>query len=360
MKIRVLYVAALVAITLVSCSKNDGANLVVPDGRPAKLSISIKDPMMIRATGEPSSTDNVIKTFTVWVFDAAGKLLAQETSANDANSIQDIDVTTSAKEAYVMANCDNANVTGINSKAALLNFIGTLDDTADQSARRWATGSDLALSFTPTGTDGSYEGSSNIALSFIAARITVKIINNMTGYDATNTDGHLVLKKVTVLNGGHNTRLFGTTLVPDPMKWISGIQNDSFGFWPASNITAGSSLLVNDIAADDFTTTYHYYVFENKATTADEFPAIVTLIGEFDGKLTYFPVHLTPYEMFSTGSVDNGVERGHSYNITITLSTDPGIGGGGEPDPTTPVEKAKFDVEISINDWTPVTLGKEF
>lgn len=358
MKIKTLCVAALAAITFASCSKDDGGNLAVADGQPAKLSISIKEPVLTRATGTPATTDQTVTTFTVWVFDAAGKLLAKETSAAGANTIQDIDVTTSAKEAYVIANCDNSSVTDITTKAGLLNFIGNLDTSASQAAKRWATGSDLGITFTLSG-PGTYEGSSTIELNFIAARITVGIVNDMTGYDATNANGDLVLQKVAVLNGGMGSKLFGSSLVPSPMQWGSGIADDNFSYWPSSNVSVWNQL-TNDIVADDFTTKYYYYVFENAATSADEFPTIVTLVGEFDGAPVYFPVHLTPYEIFSTGTVADGVKRGHSYDITIILKTDPSIGGGGETDPTKPVEKAKYDVEISIADWIPVTLGKEF
>lgn len=363
MKIKFLFATLLAAITFASCSNDDGTN-VVPAGQPAKMSVTIKQPTRVRAIGAAATTDQTITTFTVWIFNADGTLAATATASDGSDKIENIEVTTSATDAYVIANCDQSTVTGITTKQALLDYVGNLANTANQTAARWATGKNAtALTFTPA--DGTYEGSATIALDFIAARITVKIVNGMTGYDATAEDGSLVLEKVAVLNAGGTSKLFGTSLIPATKTWISGIADNSFEYWPAANVTVDGTLLSNDIPADDFTTTYHYYAFENDATSPENSPTIVTLVGEYAGAKTYFPVHLAPYETFKTGDVADGVKRGHSYDITITLKTDPtiggGEGGGGETDPTKPaVAKAKFDVEISINDWIPVTLEKEF
>lgn len=358
---RSIFVAALAVVAFASCSKDNNEGGKIPAGKDAKLNITIDAPEMSRATGSPATGDANVTGFTVWIFNNNGGLEAKETAAS-GTTITGIDVTTNATEAYVVANCDDATVAAINTKDALLAYLGVLDGNASQAAKRWATGADTNLTFTADGS-GNYSGSSTIALKFIAARITVKIVPTgkmLTDYDAANTDGDLVLEKVAVLNGGHNSKLFGTSLVPSTMKWIAGIADNSFANWPASNVTVNGGLLSNAIAADDFTTTYHYYVFENAAITAATFPTIVTLVGEFDGDPIYFPVHLAPYEKFKSGTLTNGVERGKSYDITITLSGDPANGGGGGTDPTVPTVDAKYDISISITDWIPVPLEKEF
>ncbi len=60
-------------------------------------------------------------------------------------------------------------------------------------------------------------------------------------------------------------------------------------------------------------------------------------------------------------SSSNGIQRGNSYNITITLSGDAKVGdGGGVHDPTVSVKNVELMATIVIDDWTPVPLGKNF
>lgn len=110
------------------------------------------------------------------------------------------------------------------------------------------------------------------------------------------------------------------------------------------------------------TDTYYYYVFENDATTAAHLPTIVTLLGtDDDGSPLSWPVHLAPYEQWTTGSGSvSSIERGKSYNINIKLTSDATNGGGGTWPPTEPVISSTVEITVSLTDWVPVTLAKEF
>jgi hypothetical protein len=295
-----------------------------------------------------------------------------------------MDVTTQAKTVYVVANGGDltGKITSITQLTStyLLDLDGATED-GKQANARWATGS-AAISFKQQ-PDNSFKASPKVDLVFVAARISVKILADedmATYYNSGASDGSLVLTDVAVLNARGQSKLFGTSLIPAnytaAKKYYEGLANNSFKYYPtAGNFTLASADLLNDGigtyngSEKKFVNTFYYYVFENDATKAEEFPTIVTLKGTYGGKDIYFPVHLASYEEFTDGSDNvNGVIRGKSYNITITLTGDPrkAEGGdypgdtGGTDDPTNPVVNAKVTVSVELKTWTPVGLGKRF
>ncbi len=78
-------------------------------------------------------------------------------------------------------------------------------------------------------------------------------------------------------------------------------------------------------------------------------------------------MHLPNYEQFSSGTFD-GLTRGLSYDIVVTLSGEPkkDTGGnypgdtGGSTDPTKPMLTGKVNVSITAAAWTPKELNKTF
>lgn len=363
-----LAVCAMFATT--SCS-NDDENLdVVKDGKKAMLNIEISEPTMTRATGAPAS--DVVSNYTVFVTNQSDQIGWKKYSDSGSNmtGASAMEVSNSAKHVYIVANAGDLRST-ITSMTELNNFLADLNGAATinglQTTARWATGS-TASALTFADVSGEQVANASITLTFIAARITVSIVNGMTGYDALNSNDDLVLKNVAVLNARGESKLFTTPwLIPATpttgKKFYEGIVNNNFPLYPATGtFTVATSLLNNSITADDFTTTYHYYVFENDATTAAEHPTIVTLVGTFDGKTIYYPVHLADYETFTAGSNASGedfIKRGRSYNITINMKVDP-TNPGGVIDPFVPLADGKVNISLSLTDWIPVTLGKEF
>lgn len=357
--------AAAVALTFgaTSCNNDDDAVTTNGAGEKASISIGITSPDMSRATANNVGSipaDNTVTDFTAFVLDGGTLKSGYSNSGASLN----ITATTAATKIYVVANA--GDLTSITTESALLNYTADLNGTGDQSTVRWATGEVALTSGSFTQGNGGWEASETVELSFIAARIVLTIENGMDGkYDAGKDDGSLVLKGVAVLNACGTSKLFngtGTSLVPSSKKYYEGLANDGFVNYPASDFEMAESLLSNAIAKNDFSTVYYYYVFENDAATADEFPTIITLVGEFAGKPVYYPVHLAAYEQF-TGDATEFIKRGTSYNINIKLSVDPtkeGGNPGGPTDPTNPVVDANVSVEIEPATWTVKTMEKEF
>ncbi len=180
------------------------------------------------------------------------------------------------------------------------------------------------------------------------------------------------ITNVAVLNAGGQSRLFGTSLIPQSTdadyvatsKYLEGLVVDGFTNKPTGFYSGTTASMINAYSVLPTGQQYYFYVFENDAVSAAAFPTIVTLQMQDDEHTFYFPVHLAPYENFTDGSSDipeKSVVRGHSYNITITLTGDATTANSrATDDPTVPVTRAEVNVHLVLDNWIPVTLGKEF
>jgi hypothetical protein len=389
---RTFTVLATIAYTvsLASCSKDNGGEQTAER---AVLNIGVSAPANSRAAGStaaPTPPEDAVGNFTVFVTDQSGAIQwrGHQTGAEPL----EVEVTTAAKEVYVVANAGNLSSV-ITTMADLNNYIADLNGAetgatlvaGKQTANRWSTGKGTVSAFTQSGS--TFRATATVPLTFIAARITLKI-GAIANYAAGADDGSLVLNSVAVLNARGQSKLFPasseTSLIPASYsankKFYEGLADGDahltagFAYYPASgtftDVSATTSFLTDAIPADFSGQTFYYYVFENDAATAEQFPTIVTIKGTYDGRPIYFPVHLAPYEQFTSGSDSFGgsVTRGKSYDITVTLKGDPRFAQGraypgltgGVDDPTEPLVDATVEVTINTPDWEPVTLGKEF
>ena len=369
---KILFAALAVTTLFASCNKdnNDGTTL---QGEEAKIIVNISTPEQ-RVAGVAPTGDNTISSYVIFAFDASGGLVG---TANGSAASQELTTTTAAKEIYVVANAPLSALGSISNKQSLLDYATNLYQASTSNSQytaRWATGNSNITSFTQNGS-GDFVATVTVAMKFIAARITIAIDNQMTNYVATATDGSFVLKGVTVLNATSTSKIFGTSLVPASPSYYAGVAMSGFVYAPTTTV---QSFLRNAISAGvPNSAGYHFYVFENAATAVNQFPTIVTLEGEYDGQPVYHSIHLAAYEQFAAGSssMTASVLRGNSYNLTFKLtgnakkSADGGGDGGGgdypgdtggDDDPTTPNVSAKCTVNLSISDWTAVTLIKQF
>lgn len=371
MKIKSILAVAIAALALVSCNKDNGGNKL--DGK-ASLTINVVSEGT-RAAGTIPTGDATITKYAAFISYSNGSV--EMHAENSAASLENIAVTTDAQHVYIIANYGNADLSTLTTVTALEGYIAdlTTGNHGAQTATRWATGkTDTKLSFTENA-QNEFVAEATVNLSFVAARITLNITASgkmLSDYDPSKTDGSLILQNVAVLNVRQESKLFGASLVYTPAKYLAGIDNDTFAYWPATaDYTVNAGLYNDAITANTGFGAdgkfemgpFYYYVFENDAVTRSTFPTIVTIVAEYEGEKVYYPVHLAPYEQFATGSVSEGVKRGNSYDINIDLSVDPvkdGDGPGGPDDPTDPKYSGKVTINVSINDWIPVVLSKEF
>ncbi len=380
----IMAVAAIAtAAGLTGCSKENNGTVSVEE-RDAVLNIRLVNPAHTRVSGAASTSDHELKDVNIFVLDGNDnvyrKLWVPNTGSLTENTAT-LTVTTAAKAVYAIANAGQDLTATYTTKAAL-ESTSPQADLDGQYTALWATGFTDGSLWTFQGTDrngnGLLEQDVDLDLRFIAARITVKVNNNMSGY--TGEAGTVRLGDVAVLNARGQSRLFegsGTSLIPTTSitaskKFIEGLEKPEapvvqFTYFPAS-----TDYTVEEADVDHLNNPYpstnpafsYFYVFESDADELTEFPTIVTLVGlDTEDNPIYFPVHLAGYETWAanTQGYAGGVERGKSYDITINLTGNAAVGtGGGTKDPTVNVKDVDLNVAIEISDWTAVPLGKNF
>lgn len=363
--------AALAVIALASSCSKENENATPEQGQKATLNVTVDAPVLSRAVAASVPAD-VVGNFSVFITDNTGEIQWSAYSATGAalTGPDAVTVTTTAQNVYIVANAGDLT-SSISTMAALNAYLADLNGTGSQAsaANRWATGQSASLNFVQSGND--FVATTTVTLQFIAARITVTVDNQMTNYGAP---GSLTLDNIAVLNARGESLLFGTSLIPTTYsagkKFYTGYDEPTPGdfapYWPAAgDYTVASSILFDALNINTSTgvvsDVYYYYVFENDALTAADMPTIVTLIGDDNGNPVSWPVHLAPYEQWEAGSgTVSSIERGKSYNINIKLTGDAANGGGGVWPPVNPVINSKVEITVSLTDWVPVTLEKEF
>lgn len=99
----------------------------------------------------------------------------------------------------------------------------------------------------------------------------------------------------------------------------------------AGDKSAEKSYLSETISADDHSNRY-FYVFPNDNTGGNA--TLITLVGTYDGQLTYFPFRIND-KPGEDGATSDGtfIQRNHVYTVNVTLkrlgggSADPGSAG---------------------------------
>ena len=358
-----MFAAVALMTGITSCSK-DG-NEVYPgagQGEKATLNITLDTPASVRSTGAAPTTDNTITEFTAFVIDNGGNV-AWETHVV-GTALTNFSVTTAATEIYVIAN--GGDQTGnYATKTALL---AATEDLGAMYTKRPASGSSTI------NWNGGTTASVPVTLQFIAARITVKVDNQMSGYDGT-TANTVIINDIAVLNARGQSKFFGSSLVPAAYAanktYMMGFANPTpplAGYPGAGDFTVDATNLADayTLAVSPLTSDFYYYVYETDALSASNPATIVTLVGtDVNGDPAYWPVHLTTSEDWANGTGVNmtadKIERGKSYNIVITLTGDATSGnGGGTTDPFKPVVSATISATLTLTDWDPVLLQKEF
>ncbi len=194
----IMAVAAIAVVGLAGCNKdNNEGGKTPPEVTEASLRIKLKNGAMegTRAVGTVTNADHTAVTdFSVFVFnddgycwkaffDVAGKTFTGDGSAIDtdgADPIGTLTVNTSAKKVYVIANAGSDWTSSVAEEADLLPGTTIAFGFTDP----WATGFDDTFTFV----DDVAEV--DVTCTFIPARITVKVDNQMEHYGEANTCRH--------------------------------------------------------------------------------------------------------------------------------------------------------------------------
>lgn len=378
MKTTRFFAITLAATTLLwSCSKeNNPAD--EPAGR-SKLTINIKGevdaPIGGKAAGNPSTTEeSTINNFIIYVFkaDGANDMPPKEyASMPSEGKVSDLEITTDAKEVYVIANtisntAVNDALKTVTKKSDLQKVIGRAFESASATALPTQISTNLWMSgkndteLVPVEGDAT---TTTVTLKYVGAKLRITSVT----VDPSVTD--LTLANVIVLNAGVATSLIPAdgveslipSFVPVPANsfYTSGVDMKTFVNKPA---VLGRNNEYSYALKDDFTigtnkNQQYFYVFENDGEhmLTDAHPTILTLKAmDADFNDVYYSVFFKADPDGSLGYDKQIIERGKSYEVAMTIKK---IGNN---DPTIPALKTTVEVTITPATWKTITIAKTY
>lgn len=378
MKTTNFFAITLAATTLLwSCSKeNNPAD--EPAGR-SKLTLNIKGevdaPIGGKATGNPTQEDeSTINNFIIYVFKADGTndIAPKEYSSMPSGGmVSNLEISTDAKEVYVIANtisntAVNDALKAVTKKSELQTAIGRAFESASATAIPTQTSTNLWMSGKNDADLKPVEGdevTTTVTLKYVGAKVRITSVTvdpSVTG---------LTLGNVIVLNAGGATSLIPadgkTSLIPSftpagPTPfYMSGVVMNTFASKPTivGRNNEYSYPLTGDFTIGTDKNQQYFYVFENDGlqTLPEAHPTILTLKAvDTEYNDIYYSVFFKADPDGSLGYDNQIIERGKSYDVAMTIKK------RGITDPTIPALKTTVEVTITPATWKTVTINKTY
>lgn len=374
MKTKAMFLFVAAAAILVSCTNEE--NPVEKAAGRSKLSISIKgevDAPKGRAAGAPSQTEeSTVNDFILFVFKADGNndIAPKEfTALPSGGKVSDIEITTDAKEVYVVANtlstpAVNDLLKTVTKKSELqavtgrgFTAVAATSPVTQTSTNLWMSGKNDA-DFTPI-KDGNV--SVAVTLTYVAAKLRITKVTVDPGVTG------LTLTNVTVYNGAAATHLIpadgGTSLIPDYTPtaaapfYVGGLSMTGLANKPliAGKNNAYTFDLTGDLSISTTSNQHYFYVFENDGETIEKQPTILSLSGiDGDSNTVNYSVFFKADPDDKLGFDDQIIQRGRSYDVSMTIKK------LGPEDPTIPALKATVEVTITPATWQTIDIDKVY
>lgn len=380
MKITRFFAITLAATTLLwSCSKeNNPAD--EPAGR-SKLTLNIKGeidaPIGGKAAGNPTQEDeSTINNVMIFVFRADGKndITPKEITTMPAEGkVSDLEITTDAKEVYVIANTvSNSAVHDllkvVTKKSELQAVVGRGFDAISATGAPTQTNNNLWMSgkndaaFIPV-KDGKVTVA--VTLKYVAAK--VRITSVTIDESADPNVAKIVLTNVTIFNGAGATSLIPSddveSLIPSYIPaasapfYISGASMTGLSNKPTivGKNNEYNYNLTGDLAIGTGKNEHYFYVFENDGVAFEKQPTILSLQGiDGESNAINYSVMFKADPDGSLGYDNYIIERGKSYDVAMTIKK------LGPVDPTIPALKTTVEVTITPATWKTVTINKTY
>ena len=395
MKLRHLFLAAIVAIGMMACNNEDVPQVV--DGAESTVSVKVvpsSNGPVVKAVGDLTGNgvlalglaeESVIKQLEVFIFVGETPDGYKSETGTNVTEVKKIETHSGAKTIVVVA---NANIGPVANKATLLaktkDVPATIENglvmTSAETAVTLVAGQNYYGYASGAGTSGAgTEHSVGAPLKITRVNARVAIID--AKLDTTLPADQLAIfdaltdAEVAIFNVPKTTNLFGASLA----------LNNNYLFGEAWPSTAGSYMAITDGGAVEGSfkdasvpfpvvvrTAPYYYVNENTSGVLKEQMLIVLRAKPTKGTpavavvapglytdangYTYYPVWVNaPKSNYSYGShtPNSQIVRNTQYNITLLIK---GIGNPTIDD----VEEAFLDVLVSVEDWAVVNQSVEW
>lgn len=332
-------------------------------GEKANVTLNLKgeESAGTRATGA-TADDNEIKNYIAFFFNGQGELVSKhEVSNPTSGGANQLTTTTAATEVYIVANVGGLDKSGFESvvnKKQIAQVVKSLSkegtplphsESTQTSDNVWMEGTG---DVTFTENTGTVTGKADVKLSFLAAKVTVTVVDQRT----ENVSGgaiHIENDSIVLLNAGGDAKFFAADKTTQT-NFFNGVTS----YLDPSN-KVGASFLREPYAENGV----HFYAFGNASSTQPTILAIKATRTEKNGGVStvYYPIAFSTLDAGANNLDASTFAPGNSYEITLTLTGNVAAGGGnGTVDPEQPLVSGDVTVTIQKAKWNPVTIGKEF
>lgn len=330
-------------------------------GEKANVTLNLKgeESAGTRATGA-TDKDTQINNYIAFFFNGQGELVSKhEVSNPTSGGANQLTTTTAATEVYIVANVGGLDKSGFESvvnKKQIAQVVKSLskEGTAPPHSESTQTSDNVWMEGTGNVkfAEGTATGTAEVKLSFLAAKVTVAVVDRRTGNDA---GGAIYIKndKIVLLNAGGDAKFFDT----DKTTQTSFFNGDASYPDPANSVVA--SFLSKTYAESGV----HFYAFGNASSTQPTILAIQATRTEQNGgtSTVYYPIAFSTLDAGAIKPEASTFAPGYSYEITLTLTGNVAAGGGnGTVDPEQPLVSGDVTVTIEQAKWNPVDINKEF
>lgn len=351
---------ALAALTMFSCTQEESMNLPVA-GEKANVTLNLKgeESAGTRATGA-TDKDTQINNYIAFFFNGQGELVSKHEVSNPTSGGADrLTTTTAATEVYIVANVGKLDKSGFESvvnKKQIAQVVKSLSkegtplphcESTQTSDNVWMEGTG-----TVAFTEGTATGKAEVKLSFLAAKVTVTVVDRRTGNDAGGAI-YIENDSIVLLNAGGDAKFFDTDKTTQT-NFFNGVTS----YLNPSN-KVGASFLREPYAESGV----HFYAFGNASSTQPTILAIkATRTEQNVGTSTvYYPIAFSDLDAGKIDPKASTFAPGYSYEITLTLTGNVAAGGGnGTVDPEQPLVSGDVTVTIQKAEWVVKSIDKEF
>ena len=342
---------AAATLSLAACGSEENENVEpLPQGKTAKLEISIQGSANTKSTGAlPSTSDeDKVQRIAVAIFNGAAVHTIQEFTSTSGISIN---CTPAAScTGIAVANAPANTFAGITTKAAFLAKTITLGQTATELPMS----GEILDKTTGANTFALTAGNTTnvkVDLSRLVARISISGIKTAFSPSGQYANATFKAKQIFLHNAKTTSDVnIGTSQTTTDLKtgWDDATVSGDYVATLKDDITGGGVL----ISSSGYTTPYWFYTFPNDNTTSTR----LVIRGDFDpdgsgataASDVYYPVVVNLDQTGTTinsGAKDGTIARNSTYAITATIK------GKGAPNPNTNMNPATLDLTVTVAAW---------
>lgn len=384
-----IFLSMLAIATLASCSKEEENPLPpVPQGEKMMVEFSLNTGADTKASGVPGADeDKAISDITVFFVDGAGSIITKKYLATgdltDATGVKTATVETKSTAVKLLAITNvgsdlttGANPFNVGSETLLKAVVRSLLTGTSTTQVKGNLLMSAEGNLTDKSTGAPWTAKAEVTANFIAAKITLSSISLGTGVQGTfGSTEDFSFDGAYLLNVQTNSYYFpnaGSYVSATP-NYVNGVNwQGAWGTDPGHAVVSEFNLDLSSITSMDNPATDqgHFYVFENRPTSAakTEFPTTLVIQVDWLKKKT------APEErvkkmfnvIFAPGEA-GVIEAGKAYNVSLTFNGDfrptddgGGSGGGGTDTPDEPNLPTNVTVKVTPASWTDTATNKPF